>query len=568
MQVRLAGRVLDLARETLLDHDGRAIELRPQAYQVLRHLAVHAGRIVGKDELFAAVWPGLVVTDDSLVQAIGDLRRALDDAQHRTIRTVPRRGYLLVPDPVGDEPAVSPAANSAPATGPFRPPRLRRPGALTLAAVVVAGAIGAGFWGWPRSQAGDAPTATPPPMPDRPSIAVLAFRSPEGGEPGVQLARGVAEDVIAQLARNVDLRVVAAASSFTFAGNDVPPSEIGRRLRSRYLVDGSVRRDGELLRVRVAMIDSEEGHVVWSDEHASDSTKVVANRDALVQRIAGTLHSRLRQTEERRVLARPPKTLDVYTMTLRAIALKHRFSAGPMREARALLEQAIAIDAGYAPAWLYLAMSNGLDSLLRLTGEWHPGRYPEMLAQARRAIELDPQLPAAWLALAIVHVEGRRFDDARAAATRCIELGPNDADCLMYLALVEARSGRAAAAVRHIESALDLAPIAPPYMRSAQAQVMWSAGRWDDGLRAADDCLAMAPRFLPCRRHRLLALVELGRLDAARDEARAIRAAFPHVSTDWFLDAFADDAAALRTRAVKAAAAAGIPGSEGTLAGR
>ena len=405
-------------------------------------------------------------------------------------------------------------------------------------------------------------------MPDRPSIAVLAFRDPGGDAAGAQLGRGAAEDVIAQLARNVDLRVVSAPSSFSFAGRDVSAADIGRQLRSRYLVDGSVRHEGAALRVNVEMIDSEDGHVVWSAQHAADSASVLATRDALVQRIAGTLHSRLRQTEERRALLRPPKTLDVYTMTLRAIALKHQFRPDATREARRLLEQAIAIDPEYAPAWLYLGMLNGIDSLLRLTGEWHPGRYAEMLAQSRRAIELDPQLPAAWFGLALVHVEGRRFSDALAAATRCVELGPNDADCLMYLALVEARIGRAAAAVGHIERALDLSPIAPSYLQSAQAQAMWSAGRLDDALRATDDCTAKSPRHLACRRHRMLTLAELGRLDEARAEAAIIRAQFPAASLAWIADAFADEATALRKRAVAAATAAGIPEPQGSLASR
>lgn len=566
MKIPLAGHVLDLGCDELRDAVGRPVELRPQVFQVLRFLALNAGRVVGKDELHAAVWPGLVVTDDSLVQAISDLRRALGDGAHRVIKTVPRRGYTLVADALAAD-AVPPAAGT-----PALRPRLRRPipaWGVGMAALLSAAVLVLAAWGW-REGAGDdvAAAAVHQPMPDRPSIAVLAFRDPGGDAAGAQLARGVAEDVIAQLARNVDLRVVSAPSSFSFAGRDVAAAEIGRQLRSRYLVDGTVRREGELLRVGVEMIDSEDGHVVWSTQHTADSLNVLATRDALVQRIAGTLHSRLRQTEERRAIARPPKTLDVYTMTLRAIALKHQFRPDATREARLLLERAVAIDPEYAPAWLYLGMLNGIDSLLRLTGDWHPGRYAEMLAQSRRAIELDPQLPAAWFSLALVHVEGRRFRDALAAATRCVELGPNDADCLMYLALVEARAGLPAPAVGHIERALDLSPITPSYMQSAHAQVMWANGRLEDTVRAADDCLAKAPRHLVCRRHRMLALAELDRLEEARGETEVIRAQFPAATLAWILDAFADDATALRTRAAAAAAAAGIPASGNAVASR
>jgi serine/threonine-protein kinase len=213
-------------------------------------------------------------------------------------------------------------------------------------------------------------------------------------------------------------------------------------------------------------------------------------------------------------------------------------------------------------------MVNGLDSLLRLTGEWNPGRYDEMAAQARRAIELDPQLPAAHFALALAHVEGRRFAEARAAARRCVELGPSDADCLMFLATIEARMGLGAEAVEHAAHALELTPIPPAHVLAPLAGVLWSAGRLDEAVAAVDDCLAKAPRYLICRRYRMVALVELGRLDEARAEVGAIRAQYPAASMAWVTGFLADEATALRARAAAAATAAGIPAAAPALARR
>jgi TolB-like protein/Tfp pilus assembly protein PilF len=426
---------------------------------------------------------------------------------------------------------------------------------LTLLLVALAAS---GAWMW-RAAAGDGqPVAGAQPMPDRPSIAVLAFRDPGGDAAAQQLARGVAADLISQLARNVDLRVVASASSFALAGQPMEPSEVARRLRSRYLVDGTVQRQGERLRVAIEMLDSEDGHVVWSTQHLVDHLNLLATRDALVQRIAGTLHTRLRQTEERRMLARPPRTLDVYTMTLRAIALKHQFRPEATREARLLLEQAIAIDPQYAPAWLYLGMLNGIDSAQQLTGEWHPGRYEEMLAQSRRAIELDPQLPAAYFGLALVHVEGRRFDAALSAMQRCLELGPNDADCLMYLAVVQSRMGLGAQAQDSIDRALDLNPLPPVYVNAVHAQVLWANRRLDEALRVASECIDKAPRYLVCRRVKLQSLVELARLAEAREEGRAILRQTPAATAEWFESHYAEQAIELRGRAMNAAMAAGL----------
>jgi len=583
LRLPLAGFVLDLGGDELRDASGQSVELRPQAFQVLRFLALNAGKVVSKDELHAAVWSGLIVTDDSLVQAVGDLRRALGDTEHRVVKTVPRRGYTLVADAVAApaEVAIAPQRGGAGSVDPSpvgavaaTPPRRARSlrlrvlaallGALSLAGVLVGALVwrDTGTTARPSAASGQR-------MPDRPSIAILAFRDPSGDAAGRLLARGVAEDLVAELARNVDLRVVSTSSSFSFAGRDVPPAEIGLRLRSRYLIDGTVRRDDQVLRVGVEMIDSQDGHIVWSAQHVADSANLPATRDTLVRRIAGSLHSKLRLSEERRALARPPKTLDVYAMTLRAIALKHQFRPQAAREARQLLEQAIAIDPEYAPAWLYLGMLNGLDSLLRLTGEWHPGRYREMLAQSQRAIQLDPQLPAAYVGLAVVHLHGgRQFSAALAAAQRCVELGPSDADCLMMLSIVQSRIGQAETAMQNMDKALDLSPIPPVYMNSPHALALWVNRRLDEAVRVADDCIEKAPRELGCRRLRMLALAELGRLDEARQEAAWILAQLPTVTSAWFVDMYADDANSLRARATAAALAAGIPAAPPAPTGR
>jgi TolB-like protein/DNA-binding winged helix-turn-helix (wHTH) protein len=605
----LAGFVLDLGARELRDAAGRPVALRPQVFDVLCLLAANPGRVVGKDELHAVVWAGMAVTDDSLVQAVSDLRHALGDAGPRLIKTVPRRGYVLVadalapaaagapaaaaepaaaepaaPEPAGAEPAAAAAAAATPqppardAHGPAAPGERGRaarvPWAVAVSAVVALGValttgrLTTGTLPGPAPAAAAAASALPAPMPGRPTIAVLAFRGPEGDKTGSMLARGLAEDLIAQLARNADLRVIAWPSSFALADAAIGTREIGRRLGSRYLVDGSVRRDGDTLALTVELIDSEQDHVVWSDRRVVGAGEVLLARDAWVDRIAGSVQSRMVDTEKRKVLARAPASLDVYEMTLRALALKHQFNPDATREARRLLTQAIEQDPQYAPGWLVLSMVNSIDSLLKLTGEWHPGRYDEMAAQARRAIELDPQLPSASFALALAHVEGRRFAEARVAARRCTELGPSDADCLAYLGAVEARMGLGAEAVAHVSHALELTPIPPAHVLAPVTAALLGVGRPSEALAAVDNCLAAAPHYLICRRHRLVTLVELGRVDEARAEAAAIRARFPAVSTDWFREFYADEAAAARARAAAAAAAAGIPTADAAMARR
>ena len=548
-RLALADCVIDLGQETLLDARGREVELRPQAYQVLRHLALNAGRLVGKDELMAAVWPGSVVTDDSLVQAIGDVRRALGEAGHRVVKTVPRRGYMLVTAAANAE--VSALGAEQPRVGPRHVRRWMAVGGAA-ALLLMAGLL---WQGLARRESAPASAAAGGP----PSIAVLAFKGPPGDADGDVLARDVAADLVSELARSPGLRVVASHSSFQFADGRTPLAEIGQRLRSRYIASGTVRRDGEQLRIVVDLLDSQGGQVVWSASNVVDRNTLGATQLALVRRIAGTLQSKVSVTEQRRALTQPPKTLDTYVLVAHGRAMLQRYDAQGMHDSRRFFEQALAIDPGYAPAWAHLGITNTVDIGLRLTGEWGSGRLGEVLAQIRQAISLQPDLPIAYLALAQAQALARNFDAMLAAALQTCRLSPNDADCYYILGHAQYRLGQVDEAARNFEQALDRNPIPPAYLPAFYATALWGSGRLDEAIRVADDCLAKAPSFWRCRQDRIAALVELGRGQEARDEATRLLAQLPRMTADQFGSTFADTATALRQRRVGAARLAGFP---------
>ncbi|MBC7938651.1 MAG: winged helix-turn-helix domain-containing protein [Chitinophagaceae bacterium] len=553
-KVALADCVIDLGQETLLDARGREIELRPQAYQVLRHLALNAGRLVSKDELMAAVWPGAVVTDDSLVQAIGDVRRALGEAGHRVVKTVPRRGYLLVA--AAANPEVSALGGEEPFAGPRHVRRWMVVGGASLLLLMMAGLLWQG-----SARNGSEPASSE--VGSQPSIAVLAFKGPPGDANGDVLARDVAAELVSELARSPGLRVVASHSSFQFADERTPLAEIGQRLRSRYIAAGTVRRDGEQLRIVVDLLDSQGGQVVWSASNLVDRTTLAATQLALVRRIAGTLQSKVSLTEQRRALALPPKTLDTYVLVAHGRAMLQRYDAQGMRDARRFFEQALAIDPGYAPAWALLGITNTVDSGMRLSGEWDLGRLGEVLAQIRKAIALQPDLPTAHVALAQALALDRDFDGMLAAAQQTCRLSPNDAECFYILGHAQYRLGQVEEAARNFERALDRNPMPPAYLPAFYATALWGSGRLDEAIRAADECLAKAPAFWRCRQDRIAALVELGRRQEARVEATRLLAQFPRMTAEQFGSTFADTATALRQRRISAARLAGFPAGAG-----
>jgi DNA-binding winged helix-turn-helix (wHTH) protein/TolB-like protein len=382
--VRIGGHEVDLDRRALLDATGQPIELRPQALELLCLLAEHAGEVVDKRSAIERVWPGMVVTDDSLVQAIGDIRRALGDDKHQVVQTVPRRGYRLIAVP-------GPAATAGSAAAPAPVPRSRRRvgwiGAAS-AVLLVVGVAAAVAW---RSG-----TGSPVERLGQPALAVLAFRVESAQPADSLLGQSVAEEMIGDLARNIDVPVVSGRSSFQPDLQKLAAPQVAQRLKVRFLLDGSVRRDGEQLAIHAQLIDGNDGRVVWTHDARAGVADWAAARAGLVDRMASSARTSLWRHEKQRALAaRAPASLDAYTLATRAYANKHLFNGPAYRDGRAAAEQAIKLDPNYAFAWAALGYLNSIDSGNNITGEWPSSRRGEALGQIDRALQLDAELSLA-----------------------------------------------------------------------------------------------------------------------------------------------------------------------------
>ncbi len=253
--------VLDAHRGCLLEGE-REVALRPKTFQLLRYLAGNPGRLVSKDELLATVWPAVFVSDDLVVQCITELRRAMDDRDQRLIKTVPRRGYRFDVMPVA-EPAPPHSTGTLVQRAGVREPRSRRTpfGNVNLAwqigALALAAAIGGAVW-W----SGLRDRSTGPPTL---SIAVMPFEELSGDADQPHLTEGLAYDVTTELSRLPDLFVIAYATARTFKEANRDAREVGRELNVRYLLDGSVHRSGDQIRINVQLIDTATGASVWGD---------------------------------------------------------------------------------------------------------------------------------------------------------------------------------------------------------------------------------------------------------------------------------------------------------------
>lgn len=444
----------------------REIKLTPKAARVLGVLIGRAGVPVSKDELFGEVWRGTVVSDDALVTCIQELRKALgDDARKpKFIETRHRRGYRFVAALDATEPAATAAA---------------------------------------------ARTA---------SIAVLPFTDMSPGRDQDYLCEGLAEELIDALAHIEGLRVAARSSSFQYRGAGLDVKHVGRELGVDSLLEGSVRKAGDRLRITVQLIDANTGYHKWSERFDRELGDLFAIQDEIAESVAAMLRGTALSSRERRAVRRPQTATDTYEYFLRGRQSLHRMTRPDLAHSRDMFRAAIELDAEYAPAWAGLATAHAQQF------EWW-GSDPADLREADRAsriaMELNPGLAEAHVARGFAQSLHREYDDAEkhfAAATR---INPHSYDA-WYL------WGRAAFARGQIARSAELfgqaAAVRPDDFQSCHlhGQSLRNVGRVAEGLAVNQESLRRAERVLALnpRDVRVLSL-GAGSHQAAGDFARA-----------------------------------------------
>jgi TolB-like protein len=473
--------ILSLDRGTLLA-DGVQRELRPKSFALLRHFAENPGRIIDRDEIMGAVWPGVFVSDDNITQCIKDIRRALGDDQKLLLRTVQRRGYLFapqirreaVPAPPGHPPEIAKAVGTAPGS---------RPGKL--------------------------------------SIAVLPFENMSGDPTQEYFADGIVEEIITALSRIRWLRVIPRVSSFSYKGQAIDIRQVGRELGARYLLEGSVRKADDSLRITGRLIDVETVSHLWIDRFDGSLHDVFDFQDRVASSVAGVIEPALQAAEAARaVVSRQTEDLTAYDFYLRGYAM-FMASSGQFPGAVRLLEQAIARDPEYGQALGWAAVG-----LTRLIGDGRSddpaGDRAKALDFARRALaaaEEDPNIIVnaanvlAWF--------GEDMAAVLALVDRALAINPNFARGWHVSGLLRLRAGDLDAAISHTEMSLRLSPRAGDggSTRLIIGAAHFFAGRFDQAL----PMLLLAVQDDPTDPHpfRYLAAcyAHMGRLDDARATA-------------------------------------------------
>jgi adenylate cyclase len=508
---------------------GEAVRLEPKAIEVLRYLAERPGQVVGREALLSAIWPGVVVGDDALTQAIIKLRRALGDDAHspRYIETISKRGYRLIA-------AVSPPVGASPAApdGNRVFPRSRKKLAI-VAAVILSGVavavLVAGIAGrWPIAPDSRSSLAASSP----PTIAVLPLSNLSGDARRDYFSDGLTEDIINALGRFSALRVLSRNAVEPFRTRVATPQAVGSELGARYVLKGSVREGGGRIRVAVELSDTGKGTVLWSDRYEGEGRDVFEIQDRIVTSIVGTLAVKVSQLERDRTSKMPVRNLEAHDLVLRARALIYLVTRETNRQARELLERAVQLEPEYAEAYVALAhaeyrrgdqgwVEDG-EASLRRTEEY-----------ARRAIGLrDVGAHArAHAQLARVHAHRFQIEEALAEAERAVALNPSDAVALYARGSTLLWMGRAEEGTAVLEAAHRFDPSLDDAMLPLGYYLQ---GRYREAIAAADTRIARKPEVVFVRAVRAAALGQLGEIEEAGRAVEELRRRAPFARAENF----------------------------------
>lgn len=503
----LNGIEVDLAEEVLRGPDGRPIPLRPQAFALLRYLAANPGRVLTKDELMAAVWNGTAVTDDSLVQCVGDIRRAIGDDAHTVVRTVPRRGYRL----------------DLPPTAPVAAHRSRAPLALAAALAVAAVAL----TGWLTLQ----PRAVTASIDGPPIVAVVPFVDVAGDPASQALLGGFGKHFYTQdLARFREFQMVMRGPTFVY--RDQPAGG----LAIDYLLGGAVRREGDRLHMAVQVTDALSGDVLWSERWDRSISDIPAMRAEVTAQIANRIGSASGVVQElgRAVAAgkRPSDRTawEHFLLGSGALALGTRAGAA---EAADLLGRSVALDPDFAHAAALLALARL--SLAEFGIEPEPN-LDAALEAARQAAFLDPE--DAWAHVAFgtgYRMQGDHLR-ARSAFETALAITPNVIEILAAFAGWAPTAGEPDRGAAIADRAMLLEPDVQPRAAAQFARAYFMAGRYRSALAMIDRVPADGrPPSLQAIHAGALAAV--GRPEDAAAVAAAIVDAVPGTSIETLASA-------------------------------
>ena len=501
MQFLFEDHTLDVGRRELR-RGSESIAVEPQVFDLLVYLVRNCDRVVSKDDLIASVWGGRIVSDSTLTSRINAARKALGDSgeDQKLIRTISRKGFRFV-------------------------------------GVVQMQPVGAGLVepsGPPRDEIYD-PARAMLPLPDRPAIAVLPFTNMSGDTEQEYFSDGISEDIITALSKLRWFFVIARNSSFTYKGKAVNIKQVAEALGVTYVLEGSVRRLGERVRITAQLNDAATGSHIWAERYDRDLADVFAVQDEITEAIVAAIEPQIYSAENFRARRKPPEHLAAWDLVMRALSHFWRVTREDNLVAQDLLERAIAIDPNYGQALGLLATSH----IFGIHMGWSEKTIAPVAERAAlAAIRADSEDPWAHHALGCTHLFARRFDDSLAEFETALRLNPNFSLAHCYYCVTLTDSGRWQEAEEAVRRALRFSPRDPlsALYFGAAAFAQYVGRNYEKAMQLARESIRLRGDFVGARRVLTAAAGMAGQAEVAAAALQELRRAQPNVSLAWIAD--------------------------------
>ena len=431
--------------ENLVRCDGQPVQLEPKAMALLVYLARHAGSTISREQLFAAVWPDVIVSDDTLTQAVTKLRKAFhDDAKSpRYIQTVPKAGYrLTAPVRFAPDDTIAPRAGSR---------RWLQWG--LMAALVLVVSVGALFILGDRSarEVPERKSPTPTAPDELPTLTVEPFSLLGEDRSQAYLAQGLTYDLITDLSKLSGLLVISPRS---IMGQKLEPAAVQS---AGYRVQGEVQRIDQELRVHVHLSDARTGRQIWSERYRRPVEKLFQLQEAISRQIVTSLSIEVNEEEMRRLARRYTTNVQAYQLFLQGQSLLLARQRADNEQAAQLFRQAIDLDPSFARAYGGLALSFAAD----FRNQWAADETVALQraqTMARTALEIDPEIPEVYWVLAYVSAQRRQHDQAIGLLSKAISIDQSFADAYALMGGIKTYIGRPAESLGLVRSAIRLNP--------------------------------------------------------------------------------------------------------------
>jgi len=476
------------------------VSVQPQVFDLLLHLVQNCDRVVSKDDLIASVWGGRIVSDLTIASRLNAARKAIGDSgnEQRLIHTFPRRGVRFIGEvrtqPKGDQSSRAAA------------PSLAGRNARTSPAISSS---------------------------DGAAIAVLPFVNMSDEPEQEHFSDGISEDIITALCKLRWFFVIARNSSFIYKGKSVPMQQIAEELGAGYVVEGSVRKIGDRVRISAQLNDAATGAQIWADRYDRHLADVFAVQDEITEAIVAAIEPQVHAAENSRAQRKPPESLHAWDLVMRGLSYFWRVTPQDNILAQSLLEKAIAIDPNYGRALGVLAVSHIFDAQMGWKDRTIVVPVAHRIAQA--ALRADDEDPWAHAALATTYVNIGRYEDSLAEFEMALRLNPSFPLALGMYGLVLCWCDRWKEGNEAARRALLMSPRDPfsAIYNGVASYAEFVERNYDESMRLARDGIRQRFDFIGAHRMLTAAAGMAGKIDLAKAALRDLRRVHPGVTLAW-----------------------------------